>query len=503
MTKELAAILQDWNFIGKFHYTNSDLESISSCLSDLMEKNISEQWGALVNLCRHTDPRDSYRLIFRLGLLSFGTKPDMDAIQSLAAFGCLNELKALQPPLSPCFAEFKLYASPTLESLLNFIAADYPVVELDARESKRGRDRSQEKHRILCEAEGRRLASYLLEQWPTSEPSPKEFESTVVNVELALERILPEWQRLHRNMALLEYVIQAQEILDRYKGANDMSVPRAWNKELAAFCAADRGSVIPSVPDLLAKCARLPLCLFSPNHGLIPSKDLPRVVHPPSEWDNISRKTASPKEVIELGDILDLFARSPDVLRQHYGGDLKKSLLALENVSNQPQLQGRPPGINAVGEGIEKARAALNYEFERIQNTFSAQDDRFQWLQRGSLWPCTTLITILEQLRSCSDHQFGDNMREGLVSYSVLITTLQKLLRIRHAQLKGDHHKLLQEWRNTGHEDWTPLEFPDWLLLEIESDLLIRCEQIEVARAIILPASGSNSVLQMKMGKGE
>jgi hypothetical protein len=94
-------------------------------------------------------------------------------------------------------------------------------------------------------------------------------------------------------------------------------------------------------------------------------------------------------------------------------------------------------------------------------------------------------------------------MREGLVSYGVLATTLQRLLRIKHAYLKGDHHKLAEEWRNTGHENWSPLEFPDWLLLEIESDLLIRREQIDVADAIISPVSRSNSVLQMNMGKGK
>ncbi|CZR65576.1 uncharacterized protein PAC_15476 [Phialocephala subalpina] len=296
ITKKLAAILQDWNLIGGFHDTNSDSESISSCLSDLMENNIGEQWGSLVNLCRHTDPQDSYRLMFRLALLSFGTKPDMDAIQSLAAFGCLDELKSLQPPLSPCSAEFKLHASPTLESLLNFIAADYPVTEPDARKSRGEQDLLRESHRILCEAEGRRLASFLLKQWPSSEPSAEEFRATVINVELALERILPEWQRLHRNMGLSEYVIQAQEILNRYKGANDMSVPRAWNEEPAAFCATDRGSAIPQLLDLLVKCAPLPLCHLSSNHGVMLSKDLPRGGHSLSR-SNISRETTPPKLV--------------------------------------------------------------------------------------------------------------------------------------------------------------------------------------------------------------
>jgi hypothetical protein len=169
MTRELAAILHDWDLIGGFHY-NSDSENISSCLSDLIDNNIGEQWGSLVNLCRHNDAQDSYRMIFRLGLLSFGTKPDMDAIQSLAAFGCLDELKALQPPSSPSFADFSLFASPTLESLLYFIAADYPIFEPSTNKSKKQQDLSREMHQILCEVEGRSLAHFLLEQWPSSEP---------------------------------------------------------------------------------------------------------------------------------------------------------------------------------------------------------------------------------------------------------------------------------------------------------------------------------------------
>jgi hypothetical protein len=359
------------------------------------------------------------------------TKPDMDAIRSLAAFGCLDELKVLQPPMSPCFTEFRLYASPTLESLLNFIAADYPVTQPDARKSKEEQDRLQETHRILCEAEGRRLATFLLEQWPSSEPSTEDFESTVLDGEPAMERILPEWQRLHRNMRLSDYTIQAQGILDRYKGVHDMSVPRAWNEEPTARCKPDRGSPIPLLSDLLVKCAPIPLGHLS--HGALLSKDLPRGVQSPSERNKISRKTTSSKEAIELGKILDLFAESADVLGQQYGNDLKKSLLALENVSNQPQLQETLPGVDIVREDIEKARAALTHEFECVQNIFSAEDDRFQWLQLGSLWPCTTPITTLEQLRSSSDYHFGSNMREGLVSYSVLVTTLQRLLRIRHA----------------------------------------------------------------------
>ncbi|KAH8590942.1 hypothetical protein B0O99DRAFT_690999 [Bisporella sp. PMI_857] len=503
MTKRLGAILQDWELIGGFHHTTLDLEQASNCLGDLVESDIGENWGALVDLCRQTDLHDPYKLLFRLSLLSFGTKPDMDAIRSLTAFACLDELKDLQPPISPWFTGFKLDASPTLESLLDFVALDYPVFESNDRRGKIKQDLFQEKHRIKCEAEGGRLARFLLEQWPSSEPSVEEFESTVLDSEATLERVLPEWQRLHRNMLLSEYVTQVQEILDRYKGAKDISGPRVWNKEFTAFGMPSSASTIPSLPDLLIKCAPLPLGHLPPNHGGLLGEDLRRGIYSLSEQNNLPRKITPSKEMVELGDILNLFVNSPDLLRKQYGNDLKKSLLALKNVSNKSNFQKVPPGIDIVGDAIEKARAVLGCQFERIRNAFSSEDDRFQWLQPGILWPCTTPTTILEQLRSSSNHQFGNNMKELLVSYGVLATTLQRLLRIRHAQLKGDRHKLLQEWRNTGHENWSPLEFPDWLLIEIESDLLIRCEQIDVAHAIILPASGANSVLQMNMGKGK
>ncbi|OCK76192.1 hypothetical protein K432DRAFT_428888 [Lepidopterella palustris CBS 459.81] len=497
MTRDLAAILCDWKLIGGFHNT---LESLSSCLSDLIENKISGQWGSLVNLCRHTNAQDPYRLMFRLSLLSFSTNPDMDLIKSLAAFCCLDELKVLPLPSCPSFVEFKLHESPTLGSLLKFIAADYPIFEPDPGRSRAQQDLARENHQILCEAEGRSLARFLLEQWPNSKLSAEEFESTAIDVDLALERIRPEWQRLCQNMELSKYVAQAQGILDRHEGAMDMSAPQAWNAKPTIFWECSRGSVIPSLSgDLLVKYGPLPWDHSPTNHQLLPGKDSTRIVHSPNERNDVT----PPKEVIELGKILGSFASSSNDLRQQYGNDLKKSLTALENVSRQPKLQETPPDVNFVRACIEKARATLIDQLERIRNALSAKDDRFHWLQLGSLWPCTTPVTILEQLRSSSDHQFGDNMREGLVSFGVLVTTLQRLLRIKHAQLKGDRHKLFEEWQNTGHENWSPLDFPDWLLLEIDSDVLIRREQVDVAHATISPASGSNSVLQMNMGKGK
>ncbi|KAM0145804.1 hypothetical protein ACHAQE_011068 [Botrytis cinerea] len=494
LTRKLADILKSWTLIGGFHHTKSDSQNISSCLSDLIENDIGEQWGSLTNFCRQNDPQEPYKLLFRLSLLSFGTKPDMDAIRSLAAFGCLNELKALQPPSSPYFTRFKPFSSPTLEMLSSFIADDCPVVEPVASMTDMEKDWFHERHGALYKAEGKRLALFLLEQWPSEVLSAEGFESNLLNVKRVVKKVHPEWQRLIQNMRLSEYVAQAQEMLDRHKAERSSSTPHVWDKKSTPLSMTSHGVVTPSLSDLLAKPALISTCNLP---------DKPRIVCPPIDCNRVSGKTALFKEIFELERILDSFAKCSDLLRKQYGNDLKKSLLALKNTNELPQPQWNQPAMNITKKDIENSRVIMNEAFERIQNALSAGDIRFQWLRLGNLWPCVTPITILEQLRSSSNNHFGSNMRETLVMYGVLITSLQRLLRMIHAQFKDDSQNLRQESQNYGHENWSPSQFPDWLLLEIDSNILIRCEQIDVAHAILSPESRSNSVLQMNMGQGK
>ncbi|PCD21343.1 hypothetical protein AU210_016309 [Fusarium oxysporum f. sp. radicis-cucumerinum] len=93
-------------------------------------------------------------------------------------------------------------------------------------------------------------------------------------------------------------------------------------------------------------------------------------------------------------------------------------------------------------------------------------------------------------------------MKAGLVHYGIFITKLQRLLRMHDATLYGDERRLRENQELQAHSNWRPIDHPEWLLLEIDNNLLIRPQQIDVARAIISPASGSNSVLQMNMGQG-
>jgi hypothetical protein len=114
-----------------------------------------------------------------------------------------------------------------------------------------------------------------------------------------------------------------------------------------------------------------------------------------------------------------------------------------------------------------------------------------------------TSITLLEQLRSSSSLKLGAFVQEAIVTHGIYITKLQRLMRIHNALHHGKVKNLQEELENSGHENWSPLERPDWLLLEIDSAILIRQEQVDVANAIIAPASRENTVLQLNMGKGQ
>ena len=488
--KRLEDILQSWSIVGSFT-TSSDAGGSMSCLSNLIEDDIGPQWGSLLNLSRNTDTQDPYKLVFRLGLLAFGTEPNIDMIRILAAFSCIEELKTLQPPSGSSFLNFKLYESPNLQSLQSLIKADYPISYSSEQSGQR---------RKALDAESKRLALFLLEQWPSPDVSMKECMSTIIDVNLALNRVSTEWQRLYRNWELSAYVTQAQKVLDKYQCPIDLSGPQNWSIPPHVFCVADRGSVLPVLSCELVrkpgpKSGRIPI--------KIPDKSSSRGESHPNRANGTSCDTIVPKEAIELGIILNPFVCSDDALRSQYGRDLQKSLDALVHSSSRPKPRSASVDTSTIETDIASAKENIRNQFERIQVQFHSGDDRFQWLQWGGMWPCITAITVLELLRSSSGHDFGCGMKEALILYGVLVADLQRLERLRDAQLKGDQSKLLEEWLNTGHENWNPVEYPDWLLLEIGSNILIRPEQVDVACAIISPASGSNSILQMNMGQGK
>ncbi|KAI1134677.1 hypothetical protein F5Y05DRAFT_422056 [Hypoxylon sp. FL0543] len=479
MDTRLLTMLESWPVIGGFHGEGSTQSNCKPLISQVADP-VDEQWGDLVNFCRHAPSRAA--VLFRLGLLAFGPKPDMGAIRLLAAFACVNELRELKPPAHSTFVRFKSRGVPSIDTLQQLITGSRPAS-----------DRSGVGEQ--ARAEQQKLAKHILAQWP----APAETLSTegleMKIGDFSLEEIGPEWERRRKNMELEKYVGQVQEILDSRRGPRSTLAPLEWKEQDPAFVGQRHLRILPSVAQDLIPNVKSRL----DKPGIYTTFNTQHSTTLPQKSDGHS------VEIAELERILNKFTKSKDSLRRQYGTDLLQSLAVLKERDWTTELNPATPTRTpkAIGRAIEECRRVTSSYLEHLSTALSAGDRRSTWLKLGSIWPCTTSTEMLELLRSTSAYKFPAALKEALVSYGITLTSLQRLERIRNSLLRGDRRALGEEIRSVGHENWSPLEVPEWLLLEIESNFLIRAEQVDVARAIIEPSSGNNSVLQMNMGKGK
>ncbi|KAK9425871.1 hypothetical protein SUNI508_12849 [Seiridium unicorne] len=502
---DLMSIMTSWGKIGGF--TSTDRE-VRLPLSELVEKHVSENWGTLVNLCRRVDPeREIYNLMFQLCLLAFGNRQgdEMEVISILAAFGCLEDLKGLPLPTGASFTGFVAHEIPdeiAFQELISVGYRDYEEMEGLTRGQQAANRRA---HQMKMHAEGVMLASLLARQWPKKKLTMDGFEPSLVDMDQAFEVVAAEWERLHRNKRLSEFLHEVQSIVSHCttdvdcvepKPSSDKSTVYFWQRGVSErpclewYLTQDFGSKIPLALDINEKFK--PKLHEDPWPPLKGPKKLPA-------------SDSSGKEITELEKILDNYSRSnrENASRKQYSADLKRSLEAFKR-----KAQANPPIQEStfhpsVDDFIRETNTLLNTSLGIIQKAIHGFDTRSKWLQKSRLWPCIGPITILEHLQATKRHALGRGWIDSIVKYGVGITVLQRGMRLRDAQIQSNSLRIKEELENIGHQNWNPADFPDWLLLEIDSDLRIRDEQVEVASTIISPPSDLNTVLQLNMGRGK
>lgn len=494
----LRSMLIGKQIIGGFQ---SDISAPES-LGKLVEDSVIEQFGELVDFSRRANPDQIYRIAFRLALLSFKPQTDLDLLQVFVALARLDSLKVSVPPQHSVFVEFDLMA-PTVDQLEALIQSTWPPF-LQPHGKKSRNSESRDQHVMRCEEEGRRLAKWFFKQWPSESPSLDGFQpgTKLLDGTDALNSVLEVWQRKLNNIELGLYIDGIQEILDKFVSEDNSMLQESTSISLPSTPPNHVPRTIPVIPslslELLSKDAEafsVAMPLNSPSvqstQVSVTSKPLPTITRP---------------ELSELQRILNSFLKSDDQLRKNYGEDLQQSLHAMKNGrvlshGSSPGLQYRYDSVSQIAFFIDQRRTNIAEQYKSITQALAKGDRRSLWLSAANLWPGGK-VTLLEQLRSSSESRFGVGMKEALIKFGIMTTQLQWLERLRHFHLTNDCAKLMDALKNTGHQNWDPLQRPDWLLMELECDLLIRPEQVQVADAIISPSSGRNSVLQMNMGQG-
>ncbi|KAK4171158.1 hypothetical protein QBC36DRAFT_367904 [Triangularia setosa] len=521
----LASIFALGNFVGGY---GEAYDKVS--LNDRMYTDIQENWGSLVEFCR--DPNQScYGLMFVFANLAFREAADDNLLRGLVAFAILRELRTLPLPRSwPLYFNFRPGAVPQLEDIIKLLQPFRISAPQDETENlgafltmkqRRKIQAGKNAHEIRSENDCHQLAKLILAQWPCEKPDLSKLSGhqLLLDVDAALEAIAPEWQRLYHNMELWNHLKEVQLILDEHRQEGQYVPAGTTTAEEMIPCRV-RGGEVPALSEnLLSKSFNSHLSFQAITAATLTAEWRP-LASLPQDGRKASRQVgeraitsnAQPQmstyevkqHVDELEEIVDILGNSKSLVRQKYAQDLSASLQALKSLKTPDQLAKPFLAIrpnNAAKGDVSRMFEALKASL--VAETSDTPSRRIEWLRVGGLWPAMTTTALLQQLRSTSNVCFGTGMHQGLISFGLALTKLQREMRLNDCVVAGDTSRYQDEEANTGHQNWDPAQHPDWLLLEVEANLLIRPGQIDVARATISPESGSNSVLQMNMGEGK
>lgn len=502
-------------------------------ISERMKTDILECWGPLVEYCRGSS--SSYHLMFLFAALAFRENVDDSLLRALVAFSVVPELKALPLPTPwAAYVNFRTNTTPQLDDLVRLTMPHRilqpaqhggELEEFLSSKQRRSRKAIADACDLRSEADCRYFAQFLLQQWPCEEPGIAALsrKDLLVDTQAALEVIQPEWRRLFRNNELSNHLVQVQAILDRHRssGGPGWLPPNHTSPDgcAAIFPCRTRGGEVPQLEsELMSKpfgtspththgsgASWLPLATnlqtFAPRAPTIPLR---------ASNNNATAQISRQEQLGHMHELYEIVlevSQTGSNARTAYADALLTSLEAFKNKRTPQQIGGQTfyfvRDVSKTRMEVVRRFSELKGSMEIPTATLSAR--RISWLQQGGLWPAITTVSLLAQLRSNGSPSgtFGAGVRQALTAFGLALTRFQRDRRLNLAVMSGDTARFDSEEGNAGHTNWDAEEHPDWLLLEIESNLLIRPDQVDVARATIWPQSGANSVLQMNMGQGK
>ncbi|KAL9002774.1 MAG: hypothetical protein Q9188_004316 [Gyalolechia gomerana] len=523
----LSARLQEWPLIQGYMYTFE-----AHLLSSLIDLDPASNWGSFFRYCQQTQgEHDKTKLMFLFGTVAFGGQIEMKLLRSLIAIAIMDQSKDLPPPQCTEYIRFRPYHIPTAELLVQYIRPHripYPdderallAIQMHGKQ-RRKLELKQRQYEEASDAECKTLANHLLSQWPTREATIKELpEFAHLDVQEALLAVRPEWERLSDNYQLSEHLAEVQNLLNGCKSpvrsetdAEDGGSPDWYPRWKTT-------NTRPSLSDMLNRPLIEVLTGNRSGKEILESRQTQGSTNvtgiittgPPTSSGSSTEKLLQPGKpkgmwqvlTSELKDIVSYFSKSEDSVRNAYGRDLNDSLLALQRECTNKPGESSTDTLHVNKKLLEEAITSTRNEMQAtLDLMYASMIEGYKWLEAGALLPTLTPLTLLEVLRNNNRAKRRATPQAKILDYAESMVNLQQLLRIRDAHWQGDTIQIANEWRNAAHTGWKTEDHVDWLLLEIDFNLIIREDQLQVARAMIAsPSTVSNFVLQMNMGQGK
>ncbi|KAM3477573.1 hypothetical protein MY5147_002645 [Beauveria neobassiana] len=525
-SQPLYRILKKWRVFDGFSDAFDTLDiSRNLCIET------SQAFGPLIQLLTSSpDVASDHMAQLSLALFLFGTNRCAKVSQWLVAIGSNVSLQAIEPPRIERLTQFypdQVLDESVIKQLIISCQESYVkyMSQIGAgRKARRAAPPNLEAYNHDIEQEAQRIASWLESAWPDLPLTDRLFikgcdqlRLKIVSAKKIYVSLEPELHRMAQNRALSEYIrsLEAAAQLIRNDSNYDSDTESApstgpylvgpaaliGNAQSSLFNPEDSSFRVPSLTEVVVCCREYADLDTGNSH---PSRQsIPELSHQADTAGILKRLPAISRDLSILNDIVQPFKTSGNMIQQQYGQDLEESIVAMAVSLEKPRAPFLTLSQDSLDIQIESDSLSLDTQYHTLTQALVPQIACHYWLKAGQLWPCDSLVAVLGQLRLENYKCFSPSMQKALISLGSLITSLQRLQRIEDAKLLRDDKKFLEESQSVGHSNWSPADYPEWLLLEIDNNILIRPLQVDVAKAIISPHSGRNSVLQMNMGTGK
>ncbi|KAG8698645.1 hypothetical protein FRC11_014251, partial [Ceratobasidium sp. 423] len=232
------------------------------------------------------------------------------------------------------------------------------------------------------------------------------------------------------------------------------------------------------------------------------SAPTPTSTSPPSKL-SLSSTVGPAIDTTRLANLFNELQESSSPLNRRYGADLDESRRDLDTKLTL-SLPGELPLPTVLNQAREACSSYLDTAYKRLGSALSPRTDTERVVAISGVWPRVTPRTVLQQLSLRNRPHFDSlpEWRKGFIGYARVFADYQRSQRLIALAGSGNVEEFNKELdpnagANPGADD------PDWLLVQIDGNFGARSVQCQVAREMISPSSGSNTVLQLNMGEGK
>ena len=458
---------------------------------------LPDTWCTLHTALSQSQPRkDKYKIMFLLSTLNYSRYSDNKLVQTLLAFATVPKLREIR---LPDFSLFRLVDGyePDITQLTQVVTANArpfdscPEARLPSMANETSWDayeRRREEHQTEKKKYVSQFVGALTSQWPRVDL--REPNSAVFNIYICVDEAMSEahkwFQSWHWNSNFADTINSIQDVLNHLKARDDNLVTYSFPSPQYDYHL-KRNYI--SYDDLMTRSA--------PTLPPVHSDQF-------ASW--VGQQEYSKKDHDKLKTfLLALISKSAGSFEKRYADDLWNSYLKFDElrVGAEARLLGPKMELELLlRKNLKLCEKHVSDIRTRICNCLRTETLCTRRLAcKATMWPRLSTTELLQHLTSGKRHVLREDWKKCLVEYGVAITNLQRAERLLITM--GDDSELLKELSNPGHQDWDPSTYPDWLLLEIDNNILIRPVQADIAREMISPSSGTNSIMQLNMGEGK